>query len=198
MRRFEEVTGARPIGLYTAAAGLVLTVVGAVALLLGVGSSAPTGAVSDLSLITTTASTTSTSSTGGPTIGTSSTTLPTPTAPFTKPPASVELIEGFLDAFVEAIDEGDASFLTETLHTLVPNQFGVEVCEGFIEREILALSDYRTTGSVVGPEQRTVLGTSVTEFYEVPVSFVFQGQTFESLATFAVVDGRVMWFTECR
>ena len=41
-------------------------------------------------------------------------------------------------------------------------------------------------------------GTEVAEVFTVPVAFEFQGQTFEATATFAAVDGRMHWFTECR
>ena len=116
------------------------------------------------------------------------------------PPSTVagnQILE-FLDVFAAAIEVGDTPFLLESLHPLVVQQFSPELCQSFIEQEILTFANYRATGAVVGPEERTLLGTRIADFYEVPVSFGFQGRAVESIATFATVDGRVLWFAECR
>ena len=75
--------------------------------------------------------------------------------------------------------------------------FDADLCRTFIEREILALDNYALTGDVTGPDTQSI-GDRVFEAYTAPTSFVFQGQSFESPASFAFVDDEVRWFTNCR
>ena len=55
---------------------------------------------------------------------------------------------------------------------------------------------------MTGPFSRTLtVGETVItveQYYEAPVSFTFQGESFETVATFAAVDGEVYWIGECR
>ena len=111
---------------------------------------------------------------------------------------AAETVEGFFAAYVAAIDAGDADFLFDRLHPVVLEQPTADLCRAFIEREILALSNYRITDAITGPTSQTIAGTAVADVYSAPVEFVFQGQTFEGTATFAAVDGQMRWFTECR
>ena len=193
VRRLEEVRNRRRLGLAIAALGLVIAVAGAVALAID-GDDEPVAVDGERNPTTTSAEPpTSTTEPTELSPSTSSTTAPPPST--TAPTAAVM---AFVDDFVAAIEADDAPFLVESLHPLVVQEFTVELCSSFIEREILTLTDYRRTGDVVGPDERTVLGSPVENFYEAPVSFGFQGQTFDSRATFALVDGAVSWFAECR
>jgi len=58
------------------------------------------------------------------------------------------------------------------------------------------------TGEVIGPFPRTLTAgdtvIEVAEFYEAPVSFAFQGESFDTDATFAVQDGQIYWIGACR
>ena len=96
-----------------------------------------------------------------------------------------------------AIELENVDFLFERLHPEVLALSTPELCRDFIEREILELREYEQVGPVEGPERRD-LSTGLESVYTVPVSFVFQGTAFEVTATYAVVDGEVRWFTECR
>jgi len=107
-------------------------------------------------------------------------------------------VTGFFDAYVAAIDAGEVDFLFDTLHPLVLDQPTADLCRAFIEREILALENYRTNGDIGEPVSQDVAGTIVPQLYSIPVAFEFQGQTFEGTATFAPVEGEMRWFTTCR
>ena len=174
------MTDRRRLGLALAGIGLVVAVGGTVALAMGNDDKAP-AVVTAAESSTTTAAESSTT-----------------TAPPPSTAAPIVQVEEFVDDFVAAIENGNARFLVETLHPLVVQEFTVELCTTFIEREILALTDYSRTGEIIGPGERSVLGTLIENFYEAPVIFGFQGQTFESRATFALADGAVSWFAECR
>lgn len=149
---------------------------------------------------TTSAPTTTTSSapaTSAPTT-TSATTSSTTT---TTPPLGPADAEAFIERFAAAIAAGDVDFLMDRLHTVVLGTSEPEVCRSFIEREILALVDYRVAGPVaVGARTYTVGGDGVVvdPLFEVPVLFTFQGQEFEGVAGLAEEDGEMRWFTECR
>lgn len=108
-----------------------------------------------------------------------------------------DLIVAFVDDYVDAIETEDVEFLVARLHPAVLDLFDGDLCRTFIEREILALGNYTLTGDVSGPETQSI-GDRVFEAYSAPTSFVFQGQTFDSPATFAFGDDEVRWFTNCR
>ena len=106
-------------------------------------------------------------------------------------------IESFLLDHAAAITSPNVDFLMATLHPAVIKVHGAELCRSFVEREILALVDYRLTGEVTGPESQTVAG-STFDVYSAPVAFTFSGQDFEASAGFAVENGEVRWMAECR
>ena len=108
-----------------------------------------------------------------------------------------QLVEQFIPMYRIAIQLANVDFLFDRLHPEVLTLSTPELCRDFIEREILALQEYEQTGPVEGPEVRD-LGSGLESVYTVPVSFVFQGTSFEATASYAVVDGQVRWFTECR
>ncbi len=98
--------------------------------------------------------------------------------------------------------DGGVDFLFDRLLPGIPEVLGPDTCLLWIETEVLALSDYTAIGDVSGPSSRTLtLGeTTVTvdQHFEVPVRFSFQGQSFDTVAAFAVIDGQVFWIGECR
>jgi hypothetical protein len=67
--------------------------------------------------------------------------------------------------------------------------------------QIMGLSDYRMTGGVSGPTDKTVTiaGRQVTftDVYSAPVSFTFGGQDFQSSADFILLEGLVYWLGVC-
>jgi hypothetical protein len=109
----------------------------------------------------------------------------------------VETVEEFLASFRQALDADDLEFLFERLHPIAKDAYGEELCRDFIEREIAILENYQATADPGDPRQQSVSGTEV-QVYDVPVEFDFQGQHFEAVGTFALVDGRVHFFAECR
>jgi len=189
----------RRLGLVLAGIGLVVAVIGTVAMAIG-DDDKSLAAVTAAEPPTTTAAEPPTTTAAEP--PTEPTEVMPSTSSTTARPASTTAptapVEEFVDDFVAAIENGDAHFLVETLHPLVVQEFTVELCSAFIEREILTLTDYRRTGEIIGPDERAVLGTLIENFYEAPVRFGFQGQTFDSRATFALADSAVSWFAECR
>jgi hypothetical protein len=137
-------------------------------------------------LVTTTSLTSTTSSTTSTTAGN----------------ATSETVEEFVVAFAAAIAASDVDFLFERLHPAVVGGFGPALCRSWIEGEILLLGDYKLAGPVEGPRDQTFTtpaGTgTIADAFSAPVSFVFQGQSFDGEGGFALVDGIVMWLGQCR
>ena len=106
-------------------------------------------------------------------------------------------IEAFVEEFAATIEREDVDSLLATLHPAVLETFDEEICRTFIENEILLLGDYRLTGEPDGPNRQTI-GSFTVDMYTGPVAFTFQGQDFESDASFAIEQTGVTWFTECR
>lgn len=115
-----------------------------------------------------------------------------------QPIVEAQTVEEFFVEHVEAIESGDVDFLVSRLHPVVLGMPSADLCRAFIEREILALGNYRIAGDVAGPVSQEVAGSAVPELYSVPVTFEFQGQSFTGVATFAPVEAQMHWFTECR
>jgi hypothetical protein len=184
----------RATGLVIAGIGLVMIIVGV--LTMG-GSAEPdpeTAATTTVAAPTTTTSTTSTSTTT-----TTAPTTTTTTTTTTVPPPSVE---DFVAAYTAATEQGDADFLFDTLLPDLRDAFGAELCRAWVEREILALSDYQLTGAITGPSARTLsvgdTAIPVASYYEAPVSFTFQSQSFDTVANWVIEDATVYWIGECR
>ena len=180
------------------ALGGVLALTGLVGMLVsgGAGESEEALATTTSVVATTTLPPTTTSPPGttSTTLAATTTTAPLPTS------ATVDdsgLIRDFVALFNEAIGAADIDLLYEMLHPVVVELFDEELCRTFIQNEILLLVDYRLTGEIQGPVTQTIGGTTV-EVYSGAVAFTFQGQDFDSEATFAIEDGAVRWFTECR
>ncbi len=153
------------------------------------------GAVAEETSTTTTSQMTTTTEriTTTTTVATTTTTAPSTTT--TEPAA--DLIEAFIVEFFQWIAAGDVDTLEARLHPLVMEDQDEDLCRAFLEREILALVDYRLAGDVTGPVP-TTYGSVTVGLYRAPVAFSFQGEAFTGEATYALVDGQIRWFTECR
>ncbi len=134
---------------------------------------------------------------------TSSTTTTTTTEPLAEDEATtttappVETVEEFLALFRAALDADDVDFLYNRLHPIVTDAFGADLCRAFVEREIAILENYEATAAAGAPITRSVQGVEV-DIIDVPVEFDFQGQHFEAVSTYALIDGQVRYFSECR
>jgi hypothetical protein len=184
--------------------GVILVLVGVVGLLTG-GSEDESVAVPSTQTTEPPATTPpatdspSTTTTAQPqTTTSSSTTLPTTTTT-TLPPES---IDDFVLAFREALDADDLDFVFSRLHPAVIEDYGQDLCRTWTEREILALEEYQITApySELGETTMNLPGGAVPvdELFEVPISFVFQGQFFEDNASYAREAGVVYWLGNCR
>ncbi len=195
-------------GIAMMAIGGLIAIIGLVWLLMGdfsdpVTASAPlTSDVPDTTAATTEAppQTTTTALEATTTIApTTTTAAPTTTTvpPTTTTAVPDETVAEFLVAYREALDADDLDFLFDRLHPVVKDSFGEQLCRDFVAREIAALDNYEATADPGEPVPRSILGMSV-QMYEVPIAFDFQGQHFEAVGTFALVDGRIHYFAECR
>ncbi len=113
-----------------------------------------------------------------------------------------ETVEDFVVTFAAAIAAGDVDFLLDRLHPAVVGGFGPALCRTWIEGEILLLGDYKLAGPVEGPRDQpftTPAGTgTISDAFVAPVSFVFQGQSFDGEGGFALVDNDMFWLGQCR
>jgi hypothetical protein len=194
----------RTLGLALMVLGGVLVIVAIIGLIVGGGGPVEPVAASTT---TTTPSTTAPATTKPATTTTTQAPATTPTmtivestttlATTTTTPDPVAAIEAFVPEFAGMIAAGDTQGLLDTLHPAVLDTQDADLCRTYIEREILALVDYRLTGAVTGPVP-TTFGSTTVDVYSGPVSFTYQGEAFDSTATFALVDGHVRWFTTCR
>jgi hypothetical protein len=191
----------RTVGWAMVAVGAILIIVGAVSLLASSGTEQAAGQG--------TTTTTSTASSSTTTLQTKPTSTVTPTtqtptsttsaSSTTTPPPSVA---EFVAAYATALEEADAGFLVGSLLPELTEAFGSDLCRAWVAREILGLSDYRLTGDITGPSQRTLsvgdAAIPVENYYEAPVSFTFQNQSFDAMAAWVVTGDRVFWVGECR
>ncbi len=113
-----------------------------------------------------------------------------------------EDVAAFIEDFASALASGDTTFVEARLHPDVKDAFGLELCRAWIEREIMALSNYELISIDGGPvaKQLTFPGgiRTVADMYEVTVSFVFGGQTFTNPTDLALVGTKMYWLGECR
>ena len=139
------------------------------------------------------------------TTSTETTTAPTTTsnaATTTTIVLGVGAIEEFVEDYRTALDSDDVAFLFDWLHPGVKDGYGSDLCREWVAREIAALESYELTGPLVGPSSATISTESgtfeVDDLYSGPISFVYQGATFEGPAQFAVQDGSIYWLGICR
>jgi hypothetical protein len=185
--------------------GVLLVLAGVIGLLTGGSEEEPVAAPSAQTTepptttppATDPSSTTTTAQT--PTTTSSSTTISSSTTTTTLPP---EAVDDFVLAFREALEADDLDFAFSRLHPAVIEAYGEDLCRAWTEREILALDEYQTTGPFSELGETTVNlpdgAVPVAELFEVPISFVFQGQFFEDNASFAREDGLIYWLGNCR
>ncbi len=137
-----------------------------------------------------------------PVVTTSPTTTTTTTSTAVEPTAPAETVEEFVLAFAAAIAVGDVEFLFDRLHPAVVGGFGPVLCRSWIEGEVLLLGNYELSGLVEGPRDQsftTPAGTgTIPDAFAAPVSFVFQGQSFDGEGGFALVDNEMFWLGQCR
>lgn len=111
-------------------------------------------------------------------------------------------IELFVEEYRAALDNDDVAFLFDWLHPGVKDGYGSDLCREWVAREIAALESYELTGPLVGPGTATISTESgtfeVDDLYSGPISFVYQGASFEGQAQFAVQDGSIYWLGICR
>ena len=190
----------RVVGLAVMALGAVLVVAAVLMAMFG-GSDAEPVAAATTSIPGTVSSSGPSSTTTTTPITTSApaTTTSSPAPTTTTQPA--ETVEEFVSAFAAALVNGDAGFVMSRLHPDVVGAYPEGTCRAWVDEQIMALSDYRLTGEVSGPTDKTVAiaGAQVTfeAVYSAPVSFTFGGQDFESSADFILVDGLVYWLGVC-
>lgn len=193
----------RAVGNVLMAAGATLALVGVIGWVTDGGGDTVAATTQPTTSTQVTSTTDAPTTTGPPTTttqpSTTSTTEATTTTsqPTTTTVAAGEAIAGFVGAFAAWIADGDVDALMAALHPAVIEASGEDLCRAFVEREILALVDYRLAGEVTGPRSAT-FGSGSIDMYEAPISFTFQGAAFDDTAQFAFVDGDVRWFATCR
>ena len=134
------------------------------------------------------------------------TTMPTITptlkpAPAPEPSvAAAEVIRAFIPRLVEALRTGDAAFQVARLHPATLERYGEEQCRTELPRRQDATVAI-TVLKVGEPESwdYTTDGLSTTIALAVPVDadIVVQGKAGRQTLHFAIVDGTVLWFTDC-
>jgi hypothetical protein len=127
---------------------------------------------------------------------------PSPTPePTATPLPEAETVEDFVLAFNDALSVGDLDFLFDRLHPAALEIGGVEACRAYIDTEFAAASALELTGAVTGPETVSKPGPDgpieVPDRYTAEVALTFQGQVFELVSEYALVDGEMHWFTPC-
>ncbi len=185
----------RQTGAVAVVAGVLLSGLGIVDLM---GPSAASEDGGALNVTTTTVVAAATASAETTTAPTTTTTVVTTT--------TIVLGAGAIEVFVEdyraALDNEDVAFLFDWLHPGVKDGYGSDLCREWVAREIAALESYELTGPLVGPSSATISTESgtfeVDDLYSGPISFVYQGTSFEGQAQFAVQDGSIYWLGICR
>lgn len=139
---------------------------------------------------------------------TTTTTTPVETTTSTTEPATTtttiapETVEEFVEAFSAALESGDRAFIGDRLHPVVYEGWGEDLCAAWIDREIMALSDYTLVSVNSGPANASVStpngSVSVADVFAADVTYTYQGQAFDSGGSFALVDGAMYWLGQCR
>jgi hypothetical protein len=185
----------RQTGAVAVVAGVLLSGLGIVDLM---GSPAPgedNEAMNATTTVVTTAATSAETTTAPPTTTTTAVTTTTIVL-------GANAIEVFVEDYRVALDNDDVAFLFDWLHPGVKDGYGSDLCREWVAREIAALESYELTGPLIGPSSATISTESgtfeVDDLYSGPISFVYQGASFEGQAQFAVQDGSIYWLGICR
>ena len=188
----------RNLGLGIVLLGLVMVVAGVIGMVTSSDEEAAVAAATSTTAAPTTTAAPATTTTAAPATTTTAAPTTTTTTTTVAPPS----VADFILAYAAATETGDGVFLADHILPDLQDVYGEDLCRTWVDREILAISDYQLTGTVTGPLSRTLtVGETVItveQYYEAPVSFTFQGESFETVATFATVDGEVYWIGECR
>jgi len=200
-------------GIVLMGIGLLLTLVGVV--WLGTGdfgsdkaaapvtttAAPPTAAAST----TTTANAPATTTTVAPTTTTPTMTTAAPgtttDAPTTTTMASSgETLEEFIAEYQAALADDDSGFLFDRLHPVVLAMFDADLCRAYIDREIVTIESYTMVGTATNRAVSfdTPDGPVNVDLIEAPIHFDFRGQGVDTTGQFALVDGQMRWFTQCR
>lgn len=186
----------RQAGAVAVVAGVLLSGLGILDIVGGRGSS--DGALLSVATTAAVAAPTTTAATTTVPITTTTTAAPTTTALI----LGVGAIERFVEDYRAALDSDDVVFLFDWLHPGVKDGYGSDLCRDWVAREIAALENYELTGPLVGPSSATISTESgtfeVDDLYSGPISFVYQGASFEGQAQFAIQDGSIYWLGICR
>jgi hypothetical protein len=192
-------------GLVLMVAGAAIAIVGVIGTLAsGGGDETPDTTVTTTTVPPATATTTTvvTSTTRLDTTTTASAPTSTTTSSTTTTTVAPESVEAFVSAFGAALELGDRIFVRQSLHPVVIEGWGEELCESWIDREIMTLSDYTLVSVDSGPETRTVNTPagplSVENFFDASVSFMFEGQQFDQGGSFARIGPNMYWLGQCR
>lgn len=158
----------------------------------------PSTTTSTVRETTTTAAPATTTTTTAPVETTTSTTEP----PTTTTTVAPETVEEFVEAFSTALESGDREFVGDRLHPIIYEGWGEDLCAAWIDREIMTLSDYTLVEVTSGPLDATVStpngSVPVADVFTSDVTFTFQGQSFESVGSFALLEGLMYWLGQCR
>jgi hypothetical protein len=199
-------------GIVLMVIGLVVVLIGGVGWALSGDDTTQDAAATTSTIVETTTSTpsttasaadtTSTSATSSTTTSTSTTESTSSTSSTSTSPDDPETVEEFVEEFSEALEDGDREFVLERLHPVVIDGWGAELCETWVDTEIMALSDYTLVSVNEGPVTRTVNtpagAQQVENFFDASVTFTFEGQDFEASGSFALVDSDMYWLGQCR
>lgn len=121
---------------------------------------------------------------------------PTPT-----PEPAAETVEEFVVLFDEALAAGDLDFLYDRLHPVALEVGGIDGCRAYVDDQFAAASDLVLSGVVTGPnevlKQTTDGSIAVPDEFTAEVTLTFQGQDFEIVAEYALVDGEMRWLSSC-
>jgi hypothetical protein len=172
-------------------AGLVLVGVGAIGLTGG-----------DAQPIQATATTTSlTAATTTTRVATSTTMATTTTTAATTTTVAPQTVQDFVFQLRAAIDVDDIEWVFARLHPAVVGAYGADVCRSWVGSEIIKLENYGLIGEVTGPSDKTAQlpggDQVIKDMFDAPIRFSFEGQSFDSVGSFALVDGLMYWLGKC-
>jgi len=107
-----------------------------------------------------------------------------------------------VEDYAQALEDGDREFIRERLHPVVIDGWGEDLCEAWIDREVMGLSNYVLVSVDRGPVLQTVDtpngAVEVEDFFSGSVTYTYQGQDFEGGGSFALIDTTMFWLGQCR
>lgn len=193
----------RLIGPILMGLGAVVFLIGLVMTVTGGDDGDEVAATTTTTSVESTTTTVATTTSGAPT-----TTAPPATTTTEAPPETTtttiadETVEEFVEAFSAALEAGDRDFVLDRLHPEVYAGWGEDLCVAWVDREIMTLTDYTLVQINSGPLTATVTTPNgqitVPDVFEADVSFTFQGESFDSGGTYALIEATMHWLGQCR